>query len=183
MQTLRLTLDGLYRGFTLYLTKTLLLMSNRTPILAEEIPSESMIDYPNPFRSRMGTANWRALGNHFGLTQFGASLETLQPNAQSSLRHWHTLSDEFVYMIEGELTLITDDGEFILSPGMCVGFKAGEKNAHHLINKSNTVTKFMVVGSRVPGDLTFYPDDDLAWFVIEHGRIAVHKDGTPYPHS
>ncbi|NOU13036.1 MAG: cupin domain-containing protein [Methylococcaceae bacterium] len=156
-------------------------MTNRIPITAEEIPSDSVIDYPEPFRSRMGRGNWRALGNHFGLTQFGVSFETLQPYAQSSVRHWHTLSDEFVYMIEGELTLITDDGEFILSPGMCMGFKAGEKNAHHLINKSHAVAKFMVVGSRAPRDLAFYPDDDLAWSDTEHGRIAVHKDGSPYP--
>lgn len=158
-------------------------MPNRLPISAEAIASDSVVGYPEPFRSRMGQANWRALGNHFGLSQFGVSLETLQPNAQSSVRHWHALVDEFVYVIEGELSLRTDDGEFILSPGMCIGFKAGDKNAHHLVNKSGAVAKFMVVGSRVPGDLAFYPDDDLALFVTEHGTVAVHKDGTPYPRA
>lgn len=129
----------------------------------------------------MGRANWRALGDHFGLTQFGVSLETLDPGAQSSVRHWHSLADEFLYVIEGELTLRTNDGEFLLQPGMCMGFKAGDKNAHHLVNRSPSAAKFVVVGSRVPGDLAFYPDDDLATFVTEQGRRAVHKDGTPYP--
>ena len=156
-------------------------MPSRSPISAEAIPSDSTVGYPEPFRSRMGRANWRALGDHFGLTQFGVSFETLQPNAQSSVRHWHTLADEFVYMVEGELALQTNDGEFILAPGMGIGFRAGDKNAHHLINKSGAVAKFMVVGSRVPGDLAFYPDDDLALFATENGRVAVHKDGTPYP--
>ena len=128
----------------------------------------------------MGEANWRALGDRFGLTQFGCSLETLYPGAQSSVRHWHTLSDEFVYMLEGELVLETNDGEFTLQAGMCIGFKAGERNAHHLVNRSAAPARFLVVGTRVPGDTAFYPDDNLAWFDTENGRVAVHKDGTPY---
>jgi uncharacterized cupin superfamily protein len=128
----------------------------------------------------MGQASWRALADHFGITQFGFNLETLQPGAQSSVRHWHTLSDEFIYVVQGELVLRTNDGEFVLSPGMCVGFKAGDRNAHHLVNRSALEARFIVVGARVPGDTAFYPDDDLAWFRTEIGRVAVHKDGTPY---
>ncbi|HSW06485.1 cupin domain-containing protein [Aquabacterium sp.] len=156
-------------------------MDRTEPIVAEDIAADSTVGYPEPFRTRMGKANWRALGDHFGLTQFGVSFETLEPNAQSSVRHWHTLADEFLYVIEGELSLRTNDGEFLLQPGACMGFKAGDKNAHHLINRSAALAKFIVVGSRVPGDMAFYPDDDLAVFVTEHGRRAVHKDGTPYP--
>lgn len=125
-------------------------------------------------------ADWRSLGDHFGLTQFGVNLETLAPGAQSSVRHWHTLADEFVYMVQGELVLRTNDGEFALKPGMFVGFKAGDKNAHHLVNRSSAEATFLVVGARVPGDVPLYPDDDLAVFNTEGGRIAVHKDGTPY---
>jgi uncharacterized cupin superfamily protein len=128
----------------------------------------------------MGQASWRALGDHFGITQFGFNLETLQPGAQSSVRHWHTLSDEFIYVVQGELVLRSNDGECVLSPGMCVGFKAGDRNAHHLVNRSAAEARFIVVGTRVPGDTAFYPDDDLAWFRTEAGRAAVHKDGTPY---
>lgn len=156
-------------------------MTNRTPISAEAIGAESDSDYPEPFRSRMGQGNWRSLGDQFGLTHFGVSYETLYSGAQSSVRHWHTLSDEFVYILEGEVILRTNDGEFVLRPGMCVGFKANDKNAHHLVNRSSAVAKFIVVGGRIPGDVPQYPDDDLAVLNTEQGRIAVHKDGTPYP--
>jgi uncharacterized cupin superfamily protein len=63
---------------------------------------------------------------------------------------------------------------------MCVGFIAGDKNGHHLMNRSSSEAKFVVIGSRVPGDIPLYPDDDLAVFTTETGRIAVHKDGSPY---
>jgi len=154
------------------------------PITFDDVAPVTGSGYPEPFGSRMGQASWRALGDHFGLTQFGVSHETLQPGAQSSVRHWHTLVDEFVHMLDGELVLCTDDGEFVLPPGMCIGFKAADKNAHHLLDRSQGPSRkaasFIVVGSRVPGDVALYPDDDLAVFNTETGRIAVHEDGAPY---
>jgi uncharacterized cupin superfamily protein len=153
------------------------------PIAADTVRVESGSSYPEPFNSRMGSADWRALGEHFGLSQFGFNLETLQPGDQSSARHWHSLADEFIYMLEGELTLNTNDGAFNMRPGMCIGFRAGERNAHHLVNQSQAPARFLVVGSRVPGDTAFYPDDDLAWLQTEAGWHAVHKDGHAYPKS
>jgi len=156
-------------------------MNKTLPVFAQSVTAESWTAYPEPFKSRMGDFSRRPLGDAFGLTQFGANLETLQPGAESALRHWHTLQDEFVYMIAGELTLITDDGEIPLTPGMCVGFRAGEKNAHHIVNRSDSEGQFLVVGTRNDGDAAFYPDDDLAWSTTEDGYQPVHKDGTPYP--
>jgi uncharacterized cupin superfamily protein len=150
------------------------------PVVVEALPAESGVGYPEPFRSRMGQAHWRALGDPFGITQFGVSHDTLQPGASSSVRHWHTLSDEWLYVLEGELVLCTDEGETQMRPGMCVGFKAGERNGHQLLNRGAVEAKFIVVGSRVPGDLPMYPDDDLAVFVGEAGRRWSHKDGTTY---
>jgi uncharacterized cupin superfamily protein len=150
------------------------------PIHTSAIVVETGSSYPEPFRTRMGAASWQAMGDLFGLTQFGINLETLAPGAQSALRHWHTLADELVYVLEGELVLITNEGEFLMSPGMCIGFKAGVNNAHHLINRSHLTARFIVVGSRIPGDTGFYPDDDIAWFRTETTRLAVHKDGSPY---
>src|SRR5215472_14185779 len=155
-------------------------MPGRTPIAVEDIAADSTPSYPEPFRSRMGAGAWRGLGDHFGLSQFGVSHETLAPGAQSSVRHWHTLSDEFVLVIEGDLVLTTDDGEFVMRPGTCVGFKAGERNAHHLVNRSGSPAKFIVVGTRIPGDNAFYPDDDLSIFNTAEGRVWVHKDGRRY---
>ena len=155
-------------------------MPKTVPMRAEDVAAVSGSGYPEPFHSRMGQAQWRALGDHFGLTQFGVSHETLMPGGQSSVRHWHTLSDEFIVMLEGELALRTDAGESTLRPGMCVGFPAGASNAHHLVNTSASPAKFIVIGTRVPGDSAFYPDDDLALFQTEKGRVFVHKNGAPY---
>ncbi|MDA1075010.1 MAG: cupin domain-containing protein [Proteobacteria bacterium] len=155
-------------------------MKTLIPRHASEVTPQTGCSYPEPFKTRMGEVSWRALGDVFGLTQFGISLETLQPKAESALRHWHALEDEFVYLLSGELILRTSDGEFQLSPGMCVGFKAGDDNAHHLVNQSTAEAQYLVLGSRVAGDVAFYPDDDLAWFFTDRGRTANHKDGSPY---
>jgi len=123
----------------------------------------------------------RNLGAVFGLTQFGAMMETLPPGSRSSIRHWHSKSDEFVMVLTGELTLISNEGETVLIDGMVAGFKAGAENAHHLVNKSDSDARFLVVGSRVAGDEVHYPHDDFKWAVGDDGTwFAAHKDGTPY---
>ena len=155
-------------------------MTPPAAVIALEVESESGGGYPEPLNARMGEADWRRLGNVFGLTQFGVNLETYEPGAQSALRHWHTLSDEFVYVLEGELVLRTDAGETTMRAGMCAGFKAGVRNAHHLMNRSDKPARLLVLGTRVPGDACFYPDDDIMWVETEAGHHAAHKDGTPY---
>ncbi len=123
----------------------------------------------------------RNLGELFGLTQYGVLMETLPPGSRSSIRHWHTKSDEFVMVLEGELALITDEGEMAMTPGMVAGFPAGKDNAHHLINQSDAEARFLVVGTRAPGDEVHYPHDDFKWAVSDDGGwYAAHKDGTPY---
>jgi uncharacterized cupin superfamily protein len=149
-------------------------------VVALDVKPESGGGYPEPFNSRMGDGDWRRLGNVFGLTQFGINLETFQPGAQSSLRHWHTLVDEFVYILEGEMVLRNDAGDTIMRPGMCAGFKAGVRNAHHFVNRSDKPARMLVLGTRIPGDGCFYPDDDLMWVETEQGGHAAHKDGTRY---
>ncbi len=155
-------------------------MTSARPLIADTIAAQSNVAYPAPFKSRMGEAAWRQLGDAFGLKQFGVNLETMAPGAQSALRHWHDLSDEFVYMLEGELVLRHNDGETAMTPGMCIGFPAGNRNGHHLVNRSTGPARFLVVGSRIPGDMAFYPDDDLMWCRSEAGRYPAHKDGTAY---
>src|SRR5712692_8932462 len=140
-------------------------MPNPKPIEAKDVPSESGSPYPEPFASLSKNSHCRRLGNHFGLTQLGVSLNTLNPRDQSGLRHWHSLEDEFIYVLEGVLTLRVNDGELRLRPGMCIGFKGQDRNAHLLLNCSDAVAHYLIVVSRVPGDVAFYPDDDLAWFV------------------
>jgi uncharacterized cupin superfamily protein len=136
---------------------------------------------PEKLAAKMCGSAWRALGAQFGLKQFGVNLETLAPGGQSSLRHWHTETDEFVYVISGALILKTDDGESLLTQGMCVGFRAGVENAHHLLNRADADATFLVVGTRNANDKVFYPDDDLQWLQGESGTaIPARKDGSLY---
>ena len=138
--------------------------------------------YPEPFRSRMGDRAKRRLGDACGLTKFGVNLVTLGAGGQSALRHWHTLEDEFVYILSGEVTLVTDAGEQTLGPGMCAGYPAGKRDAHHMINRGTVPATYIEVGNRIAGDNCFYPDDDLVWCDDGNGNgeYAVHRDGRRY---
>lgn len=137
--------------------------------------------FPEPYKSILGDSECKGLGDLFGLTQFGVNLEILEPNAQSVLRHWHTKSDEFLYLLEGELCLIMDGGEQVMKRGMCVGFPGGVENGHHYVNRSDKQAKFIVIGSRVAGDKAHYPYDDFKWVEASSGNwVACRKDGTRY---
>ena len=136
--------------------------------------------YPEPFRSRMGDRVKRRLGDTCGLTRFGVNLVTLPPGGQSALRHWHTLEDEFVYLLEGEVVLVTDAGEQVLHAGDCAGYPASKRDGHHFVNRGGAPARYLEVGNRDPADAPFYPDDDLAWADDAQGGRYTHKDGTPY---
>jgi uncharacterized cupin superfamily protein len=155
-------------------------MPKNDPIIGHAVNPVLGSPYPEPFASRASSTHFRQLGDHFGLTQLGVNLVTLNPGAQSGLRHWHTLEDEMIYILEGRLMLEVEGHSCELSSGMCVGFKAGDRNAHLVRNNGTEVAHYLIVGSRVAGDMAFYPDDDLAWFETETGTIAVHKNGAPY---
>jgi uncharacterized cupin superfamily protein len=108
------------------------------------------------------------------------SLTTLEPGARSSLRHWHTVEDEFVYVLEGELTLVTDEGEQTLRPGMAAGFPAGEQNGHCLINKSAQAATYLEIGTRSAHEDATYPDHDLKAVKRDGTLKFTRKNGEPY---
>jgi len=137
--------------------------------------------YPEKFRARVAGREKRPLGDLFGLTNFGVNLTLLKPGAESSLRHAHARQDEFVYILEGRPTLITDAGEAELEPGMCAGFKAGTGDAHHLVNRSGKDVVYLEIGDRTRGDSATYPDEDLQVVQDAEGNWRyLYKDGTPY---
>ncbi len=136
--------------------------------------------YPEPFASRMAGREKRALGDLFGLKNFGVNLTRLAPNAVSALRHAHTKQDEFIYILQGHPTLQTNEGRTQLSPGMCAGFRAGTGNGHRLLNETLEEVVYLEVGDRIAGDEGIYPDDDLRALLIEGKWQFVHKDGRPY---
>jgi len=146
----------------------------------QTVPEARGSGYPEPFKSRMGDRAKRRLGDACGLTRFGVNLVTLGPGGQSALRHWHTLEDEFVYVLSGEVVLVTDAGEQTLSAGMCAGYPAGKRDAHHFVNRSAKPVTYLEIGNRIDGDNAFYPDDDLMWANDGNGEYGAHKDGRRY---
>jgi len=144
------------------------------------IPEHRRTSYPEPFASRMGDRSKRRLGDAFALTQFGVNLTTVAPGAQSALRHWHSHEDELIYIVSGEVVLVTTTGEEVLRAGDVIGFPAGTEDAHHLVNRSAAPAVYLEVGSRIEEDMAYYPDDDLAWKVEDGDFVAYHKDGRRY---
>lgn len=137
--------------------------------------------YPEPFRSRVLPREKRPLGNTLGLTKIGVNLTTLPPGKESSMRHYHTHEEEMIFVVEGEVVLRTDEGEQVLTAGMCAGFPAGTTNGHQLINKSDRDVRYLEISNRDPNDGAAYPDVDLAYRKGPDGKpIFTHKDGTPY---
>jgi uncharacterized cupin superfamily protein len=136
--------------------------------------------YPEMFAARMAGRTKHPLGDLFGLTNFGVNLTRLAPGAVSALRHAHSRQDEFIYILQGHPTLITDAGETPLAPGMCAGFKAGTGDAHQLLNRTHEEVMYLEVGDRSPGDSASYPDEDLDAQLVDGKWHFTHKDGTPY---
>jgi uncharacterized cupin superfamily protein len=136
--------------------------------------------YPAQFQSACLGREKSALGNVAGLTQFGVNLTRLKSGAASSLRHWHDNEDEFVYVLEGELTLVEDGGEITLRPGEAAGFKAGVANGHQLINKTERDAVYLEIGARATADHVSYPDIDMVAVRGEQGTRFSRRSGEPY---
>ena len=150
-------------------------------LVAAEAPLRAKpTNYPEPYASRMRGRQKRPLGDLFGLTNFGVNLTRLAPSSVSALRHAHTRQDEFIFIVEGRPTLVTDRGETVLTPGMCAGFKAGTGNAHQLVNRTGEDVVYLEVGDRTPADEATYPDDDLKAALVGGAWRFTRKDGTPY---
>ncbi len=146
----------------------------------ETLPVTTGSDYPEPFGVDVAGRERRALGDALGLKNFGVNLTRLPPGDASSQRHWHSRQDEFVFIVQGEVVLVTNAGEQVLSAGMVAGFPANSGDGHQLINRSERDAIYLEVGDRSADDACDYPDIDMLvrWIVGE--EKYVHKDGTPY---
>ena len=142
------------------------------------VPEIQGSGYPPPFDAPCADRIRQRLGEAGGLIDFGVNLMRLPPGGWSSQRHWHSHEDEFVYVLEGELVLIEDQGETLLRAGDCAAFRKGSGNGHHMINRSAKIAMYLEVGSRVFDDLTTCSDIDMK-SANSDGRF-VHKDGTPF---
>jgi uncharacterized cupin superfamily protein len=146
-----------------------------------QVPERKGSGYPSPFAAAAGARTRQALGDAGGLTDFGVNLTRLPPGAWSSQRHWHTDEDEFVYVLSGELVLVTDAGEQLLAADDCAAFPKNRVDGHHLINRGTQMAVYLEIGSRSERDCCHYPDVDLYWDSAV--GVYAHKDGSPYPNK
>ena len=142
-------------------------------------PAVGTTAYPPEYRDVCEGRIKRRLGDHFGLSQFGVNMTVLEPGAGSAQRHWHSHEDEFVYVLNGTLTLIDDSGETLLEAGDCAGFPAGRANGHMIVNRSDAQASYLEIGSRHPDDTGNYPDVDMHARKIDGKYRFFRKDGTP----
>jgi uncharacterized cupin superfamily protein len=149
------------------------------PLAVEPV---SRCGYPEPFRSRVMPREKRQLGEALGLKKIGVNCTTLPPGKQSSMRHWHTHEDEFVWVLEGEVVLRSNSGEQLLRAGSCAGFPAGSNDGHHLINRSDRPAVYLEISNRDAEDTAYYSDPEVDMIASPphaRGRLT-HRDGTPY---
>jgi uncharacterized cupin superfamily protein len=146
----------------------------------KSVPERKGSSYPAPFHLKAGERVRQSLGDAGGLGDFGVNLMRLPPGAWSSQRHWHSAEDEFVYVVSGEVVLVSDAGETILRAGDCAAFAKNQPNGHHLINKSEGIAVLLEVGTRSENDECTYSDIDMR---VSEREGYTHKDGTPYPRS
>jgi uncharacterized cupin superfamily protein len=155
--------------------------SHKPALVARSVTAVSRCTYPEPYRSRVMPRERRRLGDAFGLTRIGINQTTLLPGKESSMRHWHTREDEFVYVLEGEVVLRTGAGEQLLAAGMCAGFPAGVEDGHQLINRSDRPVVYLEMSNRDPEDSAYYPDPDvdMVWNAPHaRGKIS-RRDRSP----
>jgi uncharacterized cupin superfamily protein len=146
----------------------------------KDLPEQSSTGYPEPYKSRVAGRHRRRLGDHAGLKNFGVNLTRLDPNAESSMRHWHAKQDEFIYILEGEVTLVTDAGRQKLSHGMAAGFPAGKTDGHQLVNETDKPVLYLEIGDRTPEDGATYSDVDMSARMVDGSWVFTHKGGSPY---
>ncbi|MGC1309234.1 MAG: cupin domain-containing protein [Phormidesmis sp.] len=145
------------------------------------VPVETGTGYPDEFKALVAGRSRQRVGNAAGLKNFGVNLTTLEPGSASALRHWHSAQDEFIYVVCGELILITNKGEQTLGPGDMAGFAAGVADGHHLVNRSDAPAVYLEVGDRTTPDRADYPDIDLVYAPTAAGESQFeHKDGRAY---
>ena len=146
-----------------------------------DLAESNATSYPAQFKA-INSRRWnRRLGDHVGLKNFGVNLTRIEPGAQSSARHAHTKQDEFIWVVEGEVVLETNEGSQTLGPGLCAGFAAGSGNAHRFVNKTDKDAYLLVVGDRTLNEEVSYPDIDLHLRIGADGKaVFTKKDGTPY---
>jgi len=146
-----------------------------------KLPLKTGSGYPEPYASMMNKRSYLALGDAGGLTQFGAHITVLEPGGMSSVRHWHMNEDEFAMVTQGEVVMVTDEGETMMGVGDCACFPAGVENGHHFLNKSSAEARFLVIGARASTETVYYSDVDMMVVDVDGVGVFTRKNGSPIP--
>jgi uncharacterized cupin superfamily protein len=144
------------------------------------LPPRTGSGYPEPYRSRVVPREKRQLGNALGLTKIGINHTTLPPGKESSMRHWHSHEEEFIFVLSGEVVLCTDAGEQLLTAGTCCGFPLGTTDGHQLVNRSNAPAVYLEVSNRDAADQALYSEADLRWNAPDAPGTFTRKDGSRF---
>jgi uncharacterized cupin superfamily protein len=156
-------------------------MSPKKPALDPmSLPPRTGSGYPEPYRSRVLPREKRQLGNELGLSKIGINHTTLPPGKESSMRHWHTHEEEFIFVLSGEVVLRTDAGEQVLKAGMCAGFPVGTTDGHQLVNRGTEPAIYLEVSNRDPADEAHYSEVDMRWNAADARGIFTRKDGSRF---
>jgi uncharacterized cupin superfamily protein len=145
-----------------------------------KVPLDTSTNYPPPFDKAIEGRAHKRLARAAGLSQFGVNICTLKPGAASSQRHWHENEDELVYVLQGEVVLIEDEGETVLKPGDAAAWKASVANGHCLINRSDRDAVFLEVGTRATNERAHYSDIDMMVVRDDAGFRYTRKNGESY---
>ena len=148
-----------------------------------QVPIIKHSNYPDCFKSLVSGREKQRLGEAVGLQNFGVNLTTLLARSRSSLQHWHLKQDEFIYVLSGELTVISSEGEYILKAGQFTGFPAGKANGHYLYNHTEAIATYLEIGDRTPDDQVSYCQEDLVATMTDQGWQFSHRDGTLYENN
>jgi uncharacterized cupin superfamily protein len=156
-------------------------MSLKKPALDPmSLPARTGSGYPEPYRSRVLPREKRQLGDALGLKKIGINHTTLPPGKESSMRHWHTHEEEFIYVLSGEVVLRTDAGEQVLTAGMCAGFPLGTTDGHQLVNRGTEPAVYLEMSNRDPLDEASYSEVDLRWNAADARGMFTRKDGSKF---
>lgn len=153
---------------------------HQTTRLISELPVRNSTIYPEVLAKEIRGRSGIALGNAFGIGQFGANITVLEPGAWSSHRHTHSQEDELLMALDGEMVIVDNHGRHPFRPGMVAGFKAGGGNAHQVINESDKTARFLVIGTRSQSESVEYPDVDMKAVKTNGTFVVTRKDGTPF---
>lgn len=140
-------------------------MQQKLVFKAAEIAALDEVEHRHQFNEN--AVRWtKSLGDLAGLEFIGFHLVRVEPGRETTQFHFHENSDEFIYIISGELTLEYGEEIYTIGPSDFVAFPA-HGMPHMMTNNSDVEATYLMGGSRPPFDICNYPRDGLRMYNIK----------------